>query len=284
VIELRAGEASPEAVAGATALLAEVFPRARHLDLAGLTWDYLGNPLGRSLLAQGFDGDRIAAHLAGRRLRATLRGAAVTGVLVHHAATHAAFRRRGLLLQAIEALLARAHDAGAAFALAVVNRNSVRAFVGAGGFVALQPLTVRLALGSLRLGAPAESPVDFAPHHDPGWLAWRLAAPGARYAVRRSGPCAEIWSDSGLFGVPVLLGDVPSDAVASRLPDFASRSPLRLWAGRDPARRLAAPLSVALPLALRPSPLHLVFRPLEAGGVVPAPDRVRFDGLDFDAW
>jgi hypothetical protein len=217
-------------------------------------------------------------------MRATLGGASAHGVLVHHAATHPDFRRRGLLAQAIEGLAGRTHESGASFAIAVVNQNSVETFVGTGGFTALRPLSVRLALGPLALRDAAEAPLDFAPQHDRAWLAWRLAASGAGYAIRRRGARVEIWGNSGLLGIPVLLGDASADAVEPHLPTSAPRSPLRLWVGRDAARRIAAPLAIELPLALRPSPLHLVFRPLAPGATTPRPDRLRFEALDFDAW
>jgi hypothetical protein len=283
VTEVRAVEASREAIADVAALLATAFPRAQ-LGTERLAWDYLGNPLGRTLLAQAFAGERLAATLAGRRLRATFGGRTSTGILIHHAATHPEFRRRGLLGRAIDALAASARAAGAAFAVAVLNQNSVSTFLGRGGFAALRPLSARLAFGPLELREAAPRPLDCVPLRDPDWLAWRLAAPGARYAIRRRGRRTEIWADSGVLGIPVLLGDAPADAIDARLTAFASRTPLRLWVGRDPDGRLAAPLSIDLPLALRPSPLHLVFRPLAEGAAAPAPERIRFDALDFDAW
>jgi hypothetical protein len=113
VIEWRVGEAAPDAIDGVAELLGAVFPRAPHLDRARLAWDYLENPHGRSMLARAFAGGALVATLAGRRMRATLGGASAHGVLVHHAATHPDFRRRGLLAQAIEGLAAartsRAH-------------------------------------------------------------------------------------------------------------------------------------------------------------------------------
>jgi hypothetical protein len=284
MIALRAEPASPAALAPTSALLQTAFPGSPHLDPARLAWDHLANPLGRSLLAQAFAGDRLVATLAGRAMRATFRGVDVSGILIHHAATHADFRRRGLLARAIEALVEGARAGGAAFAVAVVNDRSVRTFVGAGGFARLGPLAARLALGALGLRAAgaAGPPPDFEPRRDPAWLAWRLAAPGSCYAARCGGAGAEVWTDSGTAGIPVLLGDAPL-AATEALPRFHSRMPLRLWVGRDAARRLAAPLAVDLPLRLRPSPLHLVFRPL-GSAAPPAPDRVRFDALDFDAW
>ena len=285
--ELRETGASPVAIAGVAELLAEVFPKARQLDRGWLEWGYLGNPLGPSISFDAHAGGRVVAHVAGRVLSARVREGAdpVRGALVHHAATHPEYRGRGLLVQLVEAMLARAAETGAAFAVAVVNQNSVGAFVNRLGFTALRPLSVRIGLGPLPRRDPTGSPPpDFEPMRSPEWLAWRLAPPGRPYRMRRAGEACEIWADSGLLGTPILIGEAPAAAIAEPLAAFASRSPLRAWAGLDPARRFRGTLHAELPLALRPSPLHLVFRALAAGVVPPAPDRVRFDALDFDAW
>ena len=285
--ELRVTGSSAAALGDVAALLAEVFPQAPRLDSAWLEWGYLGNPLGPTI---GFDAHadgRVVAHVAGRILSARVGqgGAPVRGVLVHQAATLAAFRRRGLLVQLVEALLARAAAEGAVFATAVVNRNSVDAFVRRLGFTALRPLSVRVGIGSLPRRNPAQSPpLDFEPVHAPEWLAWRLAPPGLPYRERRLGENREIWADSGLLGIPVLIGEVPVSAIAAPMPAFTSRSPFRAWAGLDAARPFRALQHPDLPLALRPSPLHLIFRALDANVALPRADRVRFDALDFDAW
>lgn len=285
--EVRETGASPAAIAGVAELLAEVFPKARQLDRGWIDWSYLANPLGASISFDAHAGGRVVAHIAGRVLSARVREGTdpVHGVLVHHAATHPEHRGRGLLVQLVEAMLARAAATGAAFAVAVVNQNSVGAFVKRLGFTALRPLSVRIGLGPLPRRDPAGAPPpEFEPVRSPEWLAWRLAPPGRPYRMRSAGERCEIWADSGLLGTPILIGEAPAAAIREPLPAFASRSPLRAWAGLDPARRFRGTLHAELPLALRPSPLHFVFRALAAGVVPPAPDRVRFDALDFDAW
>ena len=285
--ELRATDAGPGAIPGIAALLAAVFPQAPRLDPAWLSWGYLENPLGPSISCEALAEGRVVAHAAGRWLRARLRagGAPAPGILVHHAATDPAFRGRGLLVQLVEAAAARAAAAGAAFAVAVVNQNSFRAFVERLGFTAVRPLSVRVGVGPLPRRGPGAPPPDFEPVRDPAWLAWRLAAPGSPYRERRRAGVCELWADSGLFGIPVLVGEVEDAAAAGlRLPPFAALSPLRAWVGVDGARRFRARPYVELPLRLRPSPLQLVFRPLAPGVVPPAPERVRFEAIDFDAW
>jgi GNAT superfamily N-acetyltransferase len=285
--ELRETGASPAAIASVADLLAEVFPKARQLDRAWLEWGYLGNPLGPSISFGAHEGGRVVAHVAGRMLSARVHAGAdpARGVLVHHAATHPAFRGRRLLVQLVETMLARAATTDAAFAIAVVNQNSVGAFVKRLGFTAVRPLSVRIGFGPLPRRDPAGSlPPDFEPVRGPEWLAWRLAPPSGPYRMRSAGERCEIWADSGLLGTPILIGETEVAAIAKPLAPFASRSPLRAWAGLDPARRFRGTLHAELPLALRPSPLHLVFRALAPGVAPPAPDRVRFDALDFDAW
>jgi GNAT superfamily N-acetyltransferase len=280
--EVRAQAAAREELSDLAALLAETFPGAPRLDLAWLAWSYLGNPLGPSLSARARADGRCVAHLGGRRLVARVGGAPRPGILVHHAATAPAHRGRGLLVRAIEALLACAADEGAAFAVAVLNRNSFHGFVHRAGFSALGPLAVRVGAGEPppRSDAP---PLELEPVRDAAWLAWRLAPPGSPYRARLRAGGAELWMPAAAFGIPVLLGSAP-EASAAGLARFAPRTPLRAVVGLDPARRFRGRAYAELPLRLRPSPLELVFRPLVPGLAVPARAGVRFEALDFDAW
>jgi GNAT superfamily N-acetyltransferase len=283
---VRAADALPAALPGVAALLKAVFPRAPRLDTEWLSWGYLGNPLGPSLSCTALAEDRVVAHVGGRWLRARLAAGAppARGVLIHHAATDAAFRGRGLLVELIEAALSRAAAVGAEFAVAVLNANSFHAFVRRAGFTALGPLSVRVGVGPLPLRDPAAPRPDFEPVREPAWLAWRLAAPGSPYRARRRSTGFELWADSGSFGIPVLVGEEADAAAGERLQPFAARSPLRSFVGLDAARRFRGTAYVELPLRLRPSPLQLVFRPLAPAVVSPDPARVRFEALDFDAW
>ena len=280
-----AADATPGSIAGVARLLAAVFPTAPRLDADWLSWGYLRNPLGPSISCTAQAEDRVVAHVGGRLLRARLAPGAppASGILVHHAATEPGFRGRGLLVELVEAAVARAADAGAEFAVAVLNRNSFHAFVRRAGFTALGPLSVRVGVGPPPGRECAAPPADFEPVREPAWLAWRLAPPGSPYRARRRPAGCELWADSGSLGIPVLLGEASDPAAGERLPLFSARSPLRAFVGLDPARRRGVAYA-EVPLRLRPSPLELVFRPLGSGVVAPDPARVRFEALDFDAW
>lgn len=286
MIEVRAADARRDDVGASAALLASVFPGAPRLDAGWLAWSHLANPLGPSVLACARQEARLVAQVAGRPLCARLGADAVParGLLIHHAATDAAFRRRGLLVQLVEAALAHGRASGAAFAIAVVNQNSVHAFVHKLGFAALGPLDVRVAIGSPRPRAADAAGLDFAPLHDDAWLAWRLAPPGAPYRTRRRGDAIEIWGDSGILGIPILLGEESAARSAIAWPAERVRPLVHAFAGLDPVRRRGALRSLPVPLAVRPSPLHLVFRPLADGIRAPRAGAIRFDALDFDAW
>ncbi len=283
-MEIAASTASPNAIAPVAALLARVFPEARRIDEAWLEWGYLENPLGPAIFADAREDGRVVAHIAGRPLLARIHGfdTPVRGVLVQHAATDASHRRRGLLGDLTERMLARASDDGASFAIAVLNRHSLGVFLDRLGFHNLQPLSVRFGIGALPPSQRDTLEMEFAPLHEPEWLAWRLAVPGNVYREQRSGGLRTLWADSEILGTPVLLGDLPASAPA--LPPLTTRSPLRAWVGRDPGRRFGGRPYLPVPLAIRPSPLHLVFRSLSTEITVPRAKRLRFEAIDFDAW
>jgi hypothetical protein len=59
---------------------------------------------------------------------------------------------------------------------------------------------------------------------------------------------------------------------------------IRLWMGRSPDIERPALGGFSLPLRLRPSPLNLIFRPLEDDPEEPPRDRFHFEAIDFDAY
>lgn len=116
-------------------------------------------------------------------------------------------------------------------------------------------------------------------------LAWRLARPGARYALHRSEDALAISTVDRRKGVPVgvLLGVLaPGPVDGARLIRSACRfhrAPLALHVGISDVVNFK---SVQLPQRMRESPLNLIDRRLDAG-----PDRspfARFEFLDFDAY
>jgi hypothetical protein len=296
VTELRPTDASPEGLSAVAGLLAACFPNVTHTNVEYLDWSYRRSPLGPSVGVDAWSNGELVGHAAGRLLEARLHGGeSERGILIQHAAVRPGFRLRGLFVDLVDGCFAAGRARGASFAVAVPNRGSTP---GAVKHLALEPvalLSVWIGIGPVPAGGSGPA-ADFEPARDPAWLAWRLARPAhphdsqgrkpgtLPYQVRTRGAKSEIWAASGRLAIPVLLGEVPSERVPPGLPPPAcTRTPLRAWVGLDPSRRRSGAWA-SVPVALRPSPLQLVFRDLSGGGRHLSAERVRFEALDFDAW
>lgn len=254
-------------------LLDTVFVR-RQFDATYLRWQYLANPCGRALASSAYHEGRLVAHLAVLPLRARVENLEERGVLTVNAATHPAHRRRGLISTLLERVLACAADAGFHFAIGVPNSSSTRAFVENLGFQLVCPLQVRAGLGRL----PARLrrvEYQFERLWSAGQLGWRLARPHVSYSVREG----QIMTSALCRRVGVYLGSAPG-----LTEDRPAPHPCRVWIGLDGALRWRWKPYVSIPTRLRPSPLNLVFKDLTNRGRRLEPDRIRFQGLDFDAF
>lgn len=280
--EIAPTDLSEPALARVAALLCEVFPNAAPIDAAYLHWAYAANPMGTAICCDARDAGALVAHLGGRALEARVEGAPARGLLIHHAATRASQRGRGLFGALLEAIARAGQGAGYDFLIAVANAQSAPIFVAQHGFQALGALDV-----SLGLGLPPQ-PIGAAPAHFEAVLgeralAWRLARPGADYRVRRAGEELQLLAPTGRLGAWVELGWIPLAAAPAGLPVLASAPRLGARIGLDPRPRARAWPALRVPLRLRPSPLELVFRDLRG---VRRLDRARtaFRVLDFDAY
>lgn len=262
-------------------MLAEAFPRARHLDPRYLAWDYAENPAGRAIAFDALEAGRPIAHLGARALRARLAGRSERGLLIHHAATLPEARGRGLFTALGDAILRAGAEAGFGFVLAVPNGRSVALFERRLGFQYLGTLDVRVGLASAAPDRRPAPPLALEPEWDAAGVAWRVRRPGSAYRARRSGGSCRLHARAAP-GVWLEVAELPEALVPADVPELATWSPLRAWIGLDPARRSGWQLPV--PVRLRPAPLHLVFRDLGEGARRLHARRIRLCAFDFDAF
>jgi GNAT superfamily N-acetyltransferase len=282
MVEVAPSDFAAAGLARIAELMQSVFPSARHLDAAALAWHYRENPLGPALAFDAREGETRVAHLAGRPFAARLFEREERGLLIHHAATRAGHRGRGLFGALVEQIVQAGRGAGFGFLAAVANASSAHLFVRHHGFQALGPLEVALGLG---LPAPfvGAAAAQLVPQWSPRALAWRLRAPGALYRVRRAGEQGQILTRAGRLGAWLELGWAPAAWIPAEIAPLAGAPLLGAWIGLDPRRRARRWPALVVPVRLRPSPLHFVFRDL-VGERRLERDRISFSALDFDAF
>lgn len=298
-----------EATAG---LLEEVFPGTRTARPDYLRWLYVESPFGEAIEANSDDDAGRAGHYAIVPIDLVADGAPRRGALSLNTAVSERARGRGLFVSLASETLERAAAAGVETVIGVANANSTPGFERRLGFevVTALPATVMVptpgrtgGVDSAWAGPDSFAPGSLAAAVEPllappatgiarTWteatLRWRLASPGARYALHRSRDALAVSTvdRQGRIPVAVLLkvfAAAPLDGRARRAIVRAAcrfhRAPLALHVGLNEMARFKG---LPLPERLRPSPLNLIHRWLDGGPREGAVTRLEF--LDFDAY
>jgi GNAT superfamily N-acetyltransferase len=265
-------------------LLQLAFPNAAHVTREYLRWEYTRNPDGNALGFDAFDADRLVSHCVVQPLRARLFGKEVCGVLSLNAVTDPDYQGRGSYFELARRTYDLAREQGYAFGVAVTNDRSTSGFVSKVDFQVIRPLDVRVGVGTVA-HRPLAAALDFEKLWSPEALAWRLASPTIPYRLGGNRDSLAVYAPSGRRGIAVQLADLPSDArpaVERAGVTAGATSPLRLWVGLDPDVAWGRSAYVPVPLALRPSPLNMIFLDLANRGRIPEPGRLRWRAIDFD--
>ena len=279
-LDLRPTGTDPGQIAAYARLLGDVFGGDKFTE-AAIAWRYRDNPAGQVVGMDAWDGERLAAHYVTCPLEARIDGAVVKGLLSLNTATHPDSQGRGLFTTLAEAAYAQGVAATAMpFVIGVANANSTPGFVKRLGFQ---------HVGRLHAGVLASLPRRFAPadvQYQGVWrdplLAWRLANPAGRYAAARRDGLIAVWARTHLPFVRC-AALLPDDG--QTLPPGAAPLAASLFLGLEPRMSLGRQGFLAVPEAMRPSPLNLIWRPLSPA--VPAElraDAVALNFLDFDPY
>jgi GNAT superfamily N-acetyltransferase len=296
-------------VAATATLLQQVFPGAPRIARPDyLHWLYEQSPLGPVIEANLDDDQGRAAHYALVPLPLTLDGTPLSGALSMNTAVHERARGGGVFVRMAKQAFELARERDVAVIVGVANANSTPGFLRRLRFELVTPLpaTVLLPMPGGRRGVhsgwAAEAPelasdageLLAAPAHGiatiwtPERLSWRLAAPGARYALHRSSRALAVSTLARRHGIPVavltaVFAASSLDAVGTRALVRAAcrfhRAPAALHVGLNDRLALQG---IALPRRLRESPLNLIYRDLR--GIARSSDVARFELLDFDAY
>lgn len=240
-----------------------------------LRWLYVDNPRGAVVGLNAFEQGEWAGHYATIPLLANISGEPRKGVLSLNTATHKDYRGRGLFTQLAQNTYDLALEKGYDFVVGVANANSTPGFLKHLNFTLLGPLTARV--GRFQYQKPADEEFDFSPQWDVESLVWRLTKPGQGYFKDNKG---DVFVNAAK-GIDAYLY---SDA-SNRLPlPMKKKSPLMLWIGSEDAATGLKGISVGIPKSVRPSPLNLIFKPLNKEIAVEPSQQINFQLIDFDAY
>jgi GNAT superfamily N-acetyltransferase len=267
-------------------LLKQVFQDDK-FSVAYLNWLYAENPAGPVIGVNAWSGESLAGHYAVIPIWARRPDREVyRAALSLNTAVHGDHQRRGLFTQLAEETYRLARRAGVSEVVGVANASSTPGFVGQLGFRNLGPLEASILWRRPRFSSRPSSGSSWVRVWDRDSLAWRLRNPAGRYSVEMGDGRGAILAHTGYPGIRAVLrlqdAEEWSDLDASV--DRVRYRGIRLWMGRSPDIERPALGGFSLPLRLRPSPLNLIFRPLEDDPEEPPRDRFHFEAIDFDAY
>jgi hypothetical protein len=299
------------------ALLHAVFGADRYRQLDYLDWLYSRSPEGRQIECNEDDSEGRIGHYVVVPQTYHRSGAEQAMALSCNTAVSPRAQGRGLFTKLADATYrAGSESRGVQAIIGVANANSTPGFLGKLRFTLLGPLPVVLGVRlwprtgnveshdvtpdfvrgevfarvvrSLDLAAPA---AGWEQKWTPEKLSWRLTSPVGRYRLHVSPSGAMVTTTERIGGFTLVIVLKIFRAAAAPAVDVSGllsaacrshRSRLYLHAGFNSR----APVSgVPAPRRFLPSPLNLIYRPLD-GASVPAADfkLANFEFLDFDAY
>ncbi len=280
-IEVRKIQVDEASIEESSLLLRTVWPSDPKFLPSYLKWLYRDNPVGHVVGFNAYEGTTLAAHYATVPLEASVEGKAMKGLLSLNTATHPSHQGKGLFTRLANQTYEEAHAAGFAFVIGVANASSTPGFVRKLGFQLVCPLDVRVGIGPL--GAETRDATAWQRTWSPQSIAWRIAAPSARYVYRRESRGVVVEAKTQWPLIRAVLGYFEERELVEKLTELPEgRLGPRVWMGTG---REKWPLGYApLPDRLKPSPLHLIFKRLDQKVGSVAAGNIQFQALDFDAY
>jgi len=279
--DLRPLDLDAKGIRAVAALLQRVFPEAKHLTEAVLSWEYVANPDGHAIGFNAWMGDELAGHYATIPLLARVNGKEERGLLSLNTATAPEHQGKGLFTKLADSTYRYAEKQGFGFVVGVANANSTHGFIKKLGFQLVGPLRAMAGVGPLKRVDGGDV------HYERVWhsaaLTWRLAHPLYTYSLKTEGGLEVLMSERTQMGGSLLLAAMDHGAIHGvELPAFKGLAPFRIWVGLDPALSWGLRPYVNIPVQLRPSPLNLIFKDLTGQGRSLNTKEVRFQAIDFD--
>lgn len=267
------------------ALFKQCFPSAHHFTVEYLRWLYVENPVGKAVGMDAMSGDQLAAHYACIPTKVALNRTSVDALLSLNTATHPDFRGQGLFTKLAGLTFEAAESDGFSAVYGVANANSTPGFIRKLGFQLVRKLDARLGFGrqlsidwerSLRVS-------QFRREWDHSQLIWRTRNPYNPVVVQATtSGITELYAKTDKKFI-YAWSEVP----ISTPPHGNALTPAkicpRLFLGINPSGAARDKFSISIPDRFRPSPLNLIFRPLDREVTIDS-DRVSFSFIDFDAY
>ena len=287
-MEIRSSETNNVVMTKYAELLGRVFPKSRSLsDVNYLKWLYSENPAGRVKGCDAWDGDVLAAHYVCIPVTATLDGQSSKGLLSLNTVTDPKYQGHGLFTKLAHATFEQAGYDNFDFVYGVANANSTHGFTKKLGFQLVAPLIARIGYGNpIAHGnnQAKDTAVAFKRNWDQDILRWRMSNPCNPCAIRveRQALVISAATSYPFIKVRASIADVGSNL--NQQTELQNSFALSLYLGLITDSEKLSPFYCAIPEALKPSPLNLIFKSLGNATKTISPTNTSISFLDFDAY
>lgn len=286
MIELRTIHTDINAELAYVDLFGACFPGVAKFNLRYLQWLYNANPMGSPVGFDAWDGSKLAAHYVTIPMQSRIAGEPARVLLSLNTATHPLYQGQGLFTRLAERTYEAAAEAGYKAIIGVANANSTPGFVRKLGFQLVEPLTVKVGAGPLRLDMTESLSAQFRTDWSAAAIDWRCANPNNAVAARKGSDRWQFYARAFGSPLPAYAELAPQVVDSWEAPERSwLLSPLRLYIGLAPASgRGANHTYIDVPRRLRPSPLNFIYKPLQSTTHRLERGDVSFSFLDFDAY
>lgn len=250
------------------ALLSEVFTKTNKFTPEFLEWQYKDNPNGHVIGIDVFLEDELAGHYVCIPVKYSFYGIEKKGLLSLNTAIGINHRGKGLFTKLAKRTYDLAQEEGYDFVIGVANQNSTHGFLKKLDFELIGPLDVCIGLGQVQLSKSSEIHSKW----DDESLLWRMNNPSNPLEQRRH----FVFAKTGLPFVNVQMFN--TENVSPKL----KRLGLTVWMGKSMDKKQKG-LFINLPDRLKPSPLNLIFKPLN-DKLKYTSEAISFECIDFDAY
>ena len=264
-------------------LLQQVFPKAKKFSGDYLQWLYHDNPYGKVVGFEAWDRDVLAAHYATIPTIMKDEARSYRCLLSLNTAVSESHRGQGLFLKLASQTYQRAKEEGFDFVFGIANAHSTPGFIKL-GFELVTPLKVRWGIGRFWKGPPVHKLVQT--QYTNSYLDWRFRSYQGPYHLLQEGESMGkrlIVRELDHNMPAVVMGGV-SEGFMDRfeLPEVQRRH--LLYIGYEPDLSFLKLKSLTIPKRLKPSPLNLIYKPLNPELPMDLGKRLKIQAADFDAY
>ncbi len=254
-----------------SALLSLVFPDTKKYTPKFLNWQYNLNPNGKVLGYDAFLNNELAGHYVTIPVQYIFNGVLLKGLLSLNTAIHPHHQGKGLFTQLAQKTYAHASELGYEFVIGVANQNSTPGFLNKLQFKLISPLAVEVFMGKPQLKPVPENFMKSV--WDIESAKWRLKNPAAGYI--KNNLCITTKTHISLIhAVMSVRKEIFSDGLDEHT------SFLKMTIGLNNKNKF----KINLPSVLKPSPLNLIFKPLNNFKAEINSSNLFFELIDFDAY